>query len=379
MLRVGIVAGEASGDLLGAGLIRAIRDVNPELEVEGIGGPLLAEAGCTLLFPMDKLAVMGITEVMWRYMELRSIRARLGEYFIANKPDVFIGVDAPDFNLGLEKKLRKSGIKTVHFVSPSVWAWREYRARSISQSVDLMLSLFPFEECFYRKYNIPYVFVGHPLADKLPLSPDKLSARRKLGLSEEKQIIALMPGSREHELKRMTEPFLLSALQCHHHDNNLMFIAGLVDAKAEAFVSNMKRRIASGLSLQVFSGHSHTVMEAADVILLASGTVALEAMLLKKPMVVAYKTSWLTYMLAKLMLTIPCVSLPNLLAGRRVVPECMQGECRPERLKTELLKWFNDKTAVEDIEKRFQDIHVGLRKEANKTAANALLELVKCN
>jgi lipid-A-disaccharide synthase len=376
-MRVGIVAGEASGDLLGAGLIEALRDLEPELVAEGIGGPKLADAGCRILFPMDKLAVMGLSEVMGRYLELRSIRARLKEQFINHKPDVFIGVDAPDFNLGLEKKLRGSGIKTIHFVSPSVWAWRAYRADSIRESIDLMLSLFPFEEHFYQQHKIPYKFVGHPLADKLPLKPDRFSARRKLGLSEKKRIIALMPGSRENELKRMVAPFLMAARQCYEQDNDFFFTTGLVDEKAGIYFAEMKSQIAPELPVKIITGQSHTVMEAADVILLASGTVALEAMLLKKPMVVAYKLSWVTYSLAKLMIKIPYVSLPNLLAGRQVVPECVQSQCEPVRLKNELLKWFDDSSAVKDIQMRFDVIHAGLRREANKRAADAVLELVK--
>ena len=377
MLHVGIVAGETSGDLLGAGLINAIRDLRPDLRVEGIGGPRLAAAGCRILFPMDRLAVMGITEVMGRYLELHSLRTRLGKYFIDNRPDVFIGVDAPDFNLGLEKTLRNAGITTVHFVSPSVWAWREYRAVSIRQSIDLMLSLFPFEEQFYRRHKIPYKFVGHPLADELPLYPDKLAARRKLGLAGDRRIIAIMPGSRENELRKMTTPFLQTARQCHQKDDGFLFVTGLVDEKAENYFLEKKELIAPELPVSVFTGNSHTVMEAADVVLLASGTVALEAMLLEKPMVVAYKLSWLTYALARLMLRTPYISLPNLLAGRRIVPECVQAECEPGRLTAELLKWFDNQSAVADVECRFRQLHAGLRMDANKQAAAAVLELVK--
>jgi lipid-A-disaccharide synthase len=376
-MRVGIFAGEVSGDLLGAGLIEALRDLEPELVVEGIGGPRLAEAGCRILFPMDKLAVMGLSEVMGRYLELRSIRSRLKEKFIKDKPDIFIGVDAPDFNLGLEKKLRESGIKTIHFVSPSVWAWRAYRAKSIRESTDLMLSLFPFEGHFYQQHKIPYKFIGHPLADKIPLKSDRLSARRKLGLSEKKRIIALMPGSRENELKRMSAPFLMAARQCYEQDNDFFFTVGLVDKKAEIYFTEMKSRFAPELTVKIITGQSHTVMEAADVILLASGTVALEALLLKKPMVVAYKVSWFTSLLARLLIKIPYGSLPNLLAGRQVVPECMQRQCEPVRLKNELLKWFDDSTAVKDIQFRFESIHADLRRDANKRAAEAVLELIK--
>jgi len=317
MLRIGIIAGETSGDLLGADLINAIRKFHSDIEVIGIGGERLIEAGCQSLYPIERLAVMGISEVFTRYYELLNIRHKIKQYFIENPPDVFVGVDAPDFNFPLEKALRSSGIKTIHYVSPSIWAWREYRLKSIAQSVDLMLTLFPFEPPYYEKYGIPVKFIGHPLAKKINIKMDKSAARTRLHLPLDKNIIAIMPGSRYSELNRMIVPFLRTADWCIKRTNNLHFVANLVNEDAKRIFMEKMEEFTPEIQISIYTGQSLDVMEAADVILLASGTVSLEAMLLNRPMVVAYKVSWLTYQIAKRLIRIPYVSLPNILAGRQ--------------------------------------------------------------
>jgi len=291
MLRIGIVAGEASGDLLGAQLIRDLKEKYSDIEVMGIGGEHLIESGCQSLFDMERLSVMGIFEVFARYFELLGIRKKLTKYFIENPPDIFIGIDAPDFNLTLEENLRSQGIKTVHYVGPSVWAWRENRLEKISRAVDLMLVLFPFELSFYEKNNITARFVGHPLATQLKKMPDKNGARGTLGLPIDKAIIALMPGSRKSELYQHSSIFLETAVRCQERHDNLHFVTNMVDEQARVIFSKAINKICPDLPISIFMGDSRRVIEACDLLLLASGTITLEAMLLKKPMVVAYSLS----------------------------------------------------------------------------------------
>ena len=376
MLRIGIVAGEESGDLLGANLIESLKEKNIEIELTGIGGKKLIEAGCNSLYPIDKLSVMGLVEVISHYFELLSIRYNLKKYFLKNPPDVFIGVDAPDFNFSLEDSLRKAGIKTIHYVSPSVWAWREYRLRKISKSIDLLLTLFPFEVEYYSKKNIPAVFVGHPLANKIRMKTDKLEARKKLGLPPEKRIIAIMPGSRPNEIKYHTESFVLAADKCRDKINDLEIIAGLTNEKMAALFKSKMQKIAPELPVNIVTGQAHDVMESADVILLASGTVALEAMLLKRPMVVAYKLNQVTYEIARRLVNIPYVSLPNILAGQKIVPECLQKDCNPEILSRELMNWFENQQSVMELEQKFLEIHKKLIPPSSDSASEAVLKLI---
>lgn len=378
MLHVGIVAGEASGDTLGAGLVHALNASVTDLKIEGIGGQRLKDAGMNILYPMEKLSVMGITEVLGRYLELSDIRNEIKQYFIKNKPDVFIGIDAPDFNLQLEQALRKHGITTVHYVSPSVWAWRKYRIKKIRDAVDLILNLFPFESEFYNEYNIPNCFVGHPLADSLPTHPDTGGARKELGLSSEKKVIALLPGSRANEINKITKPLLLAAelLNKTHHD--LQFISGFIDEKSGNQFKRIHDKLTPGLKVGLFIGKTHRVIESADIVLLASGTVALEAMILKKPMVVTYKLSWATYFIVKFLLNISHVSLPNILAGKELVPECLQTNCTPRKLAIEVNKLLDDsEQKISELRSCFSELSDQLRKNAGHRAANAVLELVR--
>ncbi len=379
-LRFGIVTGEASGDLLGAGLITAIKQQYPDAIFEGIAGPQMIAAGASSLFPMDRLSVMGIVEVLGRYRELLGIRRQLAMHFKQNPPDAFIGIDAPDFTLGLEKQLRVAGIKTVHYVSPSVWAWRQWRMKKIAVSTGLMLTLFPFEARFYQKYQVPVHFVGHPLADTIPLVVDKQAARQPLNLSTDTEILALLPGSRSNELHYLARPFIETACWLQVRRPNLEFIVPLVNnerrTQFEQAMAEIKAQGRELPRLTLIDGQSREVMAAADVVLLASGTAALEAMLLKRPMVVAYKLAPLTYWLAKRLVKVENVSLPNLLANETLVPELIQDEATPENLGQKLLAYFENPSIIDNLNQRFTDIHQTLRQDASQQAADAILQQI---
>lgn len=375
-MRFGVVAGEASGDLLGAGLIAAIKQRFPDAIFEGIAGPAMIEQGAQSLFPMDRLSVMGIVEVLGRYWELLGIRRKLATHFKHNPPDVFIGIDAPDFTLGLERQLRDAGIKTVHYVSPSVWAWRQSRVKKIVASTDLMLTLFPFEKKFYEEHNIPVSFVGHPLADLIPLDVDKTAARESLSLSSDAEVLALLPGSRSNELHYLSEPFIEAVRWLREHKPNLEVIVPLANKQRRQQFESVLKNIADAPLIRLVDGQSREVMAAADVVLLASGTAALEAMLLKRPMVVAYKLSPVTYWIAKRLVKVENVSLPNLLADEKLVPEFIQHEATPNKLGKAVLEYFQNPTAIENIHQRFNEIHQTLRQNASDKAADAILPLI---
>lgn len=376
MLRIGLVAGEASGDLLGAGLIQAIKARNPDAVFEGIAGPRMVEQGCTALFPAEKLAVMGIVEVLRHYLELRRIRSQLIRHFISDPPDIFIGIDSPDFNLGLETRLKAAGIPTIHYVSPSVWAWREYRVRKIHKAVDLILTLFPFEEEFYCKYHIPARFVGHPLADLIPLDNDAHEARRDLGLPEDGVIVALLPGSRTTELQQLAALFVKTAAWCHERRPQLFFVAPFVNAQTREIFQQAVTQHASGLPVTLVDGKSRQVMMAADIVLLASGTATLEALLLKRPMVVAYRLAPLSYWIVTRLLTIRQYALPNLLAGTTLVPEFIQDRATEENLGGAILEYLDNPASVAELTRQFEIIHRMLRRQASDNAAQSVLALI---
>jgi lipid-A-disaccharide synthase len=376
MLRIGIVVGEASGDLLGAELIKEMKEKYSDIEVVGIGGRHLMENGCQSLFNMERLSVMGIFEILARLIELLGIRKKLTKYFIDNPPDVFIGIDAPEFNLTLEEKLRSKGIKTVHYVSPSVWAWRGYRIKKISRAVDLMLVLFPFELDYYGKNNIKAKFVGHPLANQLNKTPDKNDARDVLGLPRDKTIIALMPGSRKSELNQHSLIFLQTSVRCHERHENLHFVTNMVDEQTRDIFSKVINETCPDLPISIFTDDSRRVMQASDLLLLASGTITLEAMLLKKPMVVAYRLSWFSYQIARRLIHIPYAALPNLLADKLLVPECLQYDCTPEKLSAELLTLLNNESAVEKLMSEFDVIHQGMVQQKNHSAVDEVISLI---
>ena len=376
-MRIGIVAGEASGDLLGSGLIAELRKLHAGLEFEGIAGPFMQRAGAHTLYPMDKLSVMGITEVLGRYIELRRMQKQLIRHFRNIKIDLFIGVDAPDFNLEIEYQLRKSGIKTIHYVSPSVWAWRKYRIRKIAKSVDLMLTLFPFEASFYQQHNVPVKFVGHPLADIVPKQVDRKQARHLLGLPLEKKIIALLPGSRSSELQYHCDPFLKVAAWCNKNAANLHFVVPFANPQRRQQFENSYNNLGESLPLTMFDGMSREVMTASDVVLLASGTAALEALLLKRPMVVAHRVSAVTYWIAKRLVSLTHYSLPNLLLPQPLIPEFIQHEIVIDKIGEQLLKYLNDKELVASLVAKFESIHLQLQKNASLQAASAVMALLE--
>lgn len=373
-MRVAIVAGEASGDYLAAGLIRSLRERRPDLQVEGVGGEQMRQAGCTILYPLERLAVMGLFEVLGSYLGLLRLRRRLAARFLQDPPDVFIGVDAPDFNLGLEQKLRGGGVPTVHYVSPSVWAWRGYRIRKIARAVDLLLALFPFEQAFYERHHIPVACVGHPLADRLPLEPDRAQARQQLGLAGQGTLIALMPGSRRRELKAMLPPMLHTAAWCLQRRPGLRFISSVLTQEAEDAVHRARRAAGlQSLPLTVYRDRAEDVLTAADAALLTSGTVTLEAMLLKRPMVVTYRVNRLSYHLLRRLVRIGHVALPNILCGREVVPEFLQQDCVPGKMGPALLDWLDDRDRARELQALFLDVHRQLRRNASDSAAAAIL------
>ena len=383
MTRVGLVAGETSGDILAADLLAGLQVIDPGLEAEGIAGPRMQAVGCQPLFESEKLSVMGLAEVLRHLPELLGIRRSIREHFLAHRPDVFVGIDAPDFNLGLEKSLKLAGIPTVHYVSPSVWAWRASRAERIGQSADRVLTLFPFEPEIYARFGVDAVFVGHPLADAIPLEPDEGEYRRALGLAGEGVVLAVLPGSRMSEVSRLLPEFLATARWLGKRFQGLEVVMPMATPRIHAHVAaELERQREAGLELpavRLVDGQSREVMGAADAVLLASGTAALEAMLLKRPMVVSYRLAWLTHAIVRLfgLLKVEQVSLPNVLAGRPLVPELMQADCQAELLGQALLPLLVDSPERQRQVEPFHALHLALRQDAAARSAEAVLELVK--
>jgi len=376
-LRVGIVAGEASGDNLAAGLIQAIRQQRPDAVFEGIAGPRMQEAGCVSLYPMGELAVMGLVEVLKHLPRLLSIRRDLRRHFLGNPPDIFIGVDAPDFNLGLEKTLKQSGIPTLHYVSPSVWAWRKYRVRKIATSVDCMLTLFPFEERFYVEQQVPARCVGHPMADLIVDDVTQAQARRSIRLEHNGPVITLMPGSRVGEIKRMAADFLNAAVWCYKRRDDLHFVVPLANHECRLAFDEVLSTIETRLPLTRLSGQGLQGMAAANAVMLASGTATLECMLLKRPMVVAYRLAPVTYQIARRLVSTRYFSLPNLLADQPLVKELIQDEVTPESLGREALALIENPQRSQELAAIFSEIHTDLRRDANRVAAETVLEMVE--
>lgn len=377
-LRIGIVAGEVSGDLLGAGLLRALRQNLGDLDVEGIGGSEMIAQGCRSLFPLEKLAVMGFTEVLGRYREIRGIRTRLINHFLSNPPDVFIGVDAPDFNLGLEEPLRKAGIPTIHYVSPTVWAWRGYRIRRIRRAVDHMLTLFPFEADYYRERGVPVTYVGHRMADQIPDDVDVKISRDRLKLEPDGVVVAMLPGSRMSELKAHADVFVQTAQWLFNRHPDYRFVVPFVSRDTRViFEDAIKRHSAWDVPITRMFGHSREAMAASDIVLLASGTAAVEAMLLKRLMVVTYRVSFLSQLLFRLFAHVKLYSMPNNLAGRELVPERVQSEARPEVLGETIELTLEDKMRAEETYRVFRELHAHLRRNADESAASAVLRLLE--
>lgn len=375
---IGIVAGEASGDLLGSHLIRALKKKRPDLKFVGIAGPKMQAEGAIALYPMERLAVRGYFEVLRHLPGLLRIRRELLNHFRNEPPALFIGIDAPDFNLGLETNLKASGIKTVHYVSPSIWAWRKGRMSKIKRAASRILALFPFEVPLYEQAGVPVTYVGHPLADVLPLEPDQGSAQLDLKLPKDRQVIALLPGSRQSELDYMADLFVRTAAQIHKQVPNAHFLVPVVSKETRwKFQAAINKHHAEELPISILFGHSHLAMEAADAVIVASGTATLEAALLKRPMVITYRMSPLSWQILRHMNYLPYVGLPNILAGKSVVPELLQNDATPEKIAENVLKLLSDKTGVAEIRREFLEIHHTLRQNTEEKAAEAILDMLK--
>jgi lipid-A-disaccharide synthase len=373
-IRIGILAGEASGDILGSRLLAALHQRFETVEVQGIGGPLMEAQGLKSLFPMERLSVMGLVEPLKRLPELLRIRRTVRDHFLANPPDVFLGIDSPDFNLTLERQLRKAGIKTAHLVGPSVWAWRQRRIHKIKKSVDLMLCLFPFETEIYQQHGIPVRFVGHPLADEIPDRPDAGEARRQLDLNPPGPLLALLPGSRGGEVRLLAPLFLEVARRLYESNHQLTFVLPAAN-------SDRKRELATLLAEQgdlpitLVEGNSRTVMAAADAIVLASGTATLEAALYKRPMVVAYRMAAFSWFLISRMVKSEFAALPNILAGRRLVPELLQQDATVDNIAQALTPLLDAGSARQQQTRAFDAIQQQLRRDSAWQTAQAIAEL----
>ena len=378
-LRVGIVAAEPSGDLLAAGLMRALRESLPGVQFEGVAGPLMRDSGIDEWAPMDSLSVMGLFEVLQHLPRLLKLRARLAERWRETPPALFIGVDAPDFNLGLECRLRGAGVPTVHYVSPTVWAWRTGRVRKIRRAVDLLLTVFPFESEFLARHGVPAHYVGHPLAREMPREPDRAGARARLRLDPDAPVLALLPGSRGGEVGRLARPFIETAAALKRELPALQLVVPLVSEATRELFERQLERSAPGLDPLIAPGGSRDALAAADVVLTASGTATLEALLSKRPMVVGYKLHGATYALARGLRLVNAkhVAMANLLADERLAPELIQAECEPGRLLPPLLRFFREDALRAHIARRYAAIHDGMRMDTNREAARAVLGLLR--
>ena len=373
-VRIAIVAGETSGDLLASHLIVALRACLPQARFFGIGGPKMDGKGFDSWYPLEKLAVRGYVEVLRHYREISGIRRELKKRLLADPPDVFIGVDAPDFNLDLEKSLKRQGIPCIHYVSPSIWAWRGKRILKIGAAVSRILALFPFEPPLYEKQGIPVSYVGHPLADMLPLEDGRVQAREILELPAQTPVFAVLPGSRQSELDYMADTFIATMREIHQREPGAIFLVPLATRETRIqFEAALYRCQARALPIRLLFGHAHEAMMAADVVLVTSGTATLEAALLKRPMVIAYKLSSLSHRMMKRMGYLPWVGLPNILAGRFIVPEFIQDDATAENLAQAMLNLYADKTSCARIGEVFHEMHLQLRQNTAEKAAAAII------
>ncbi|MBS1145141.1 MAG: lipid-A-disaccharide synthase [Proteobacteria bacterium] len=374
-VRIAMVAGEPSGDLLASHLIAALKARLPDAVFFGIGGPRMESHGFEAWWPMEKLSVMGYVDALKNYREISGIRRQLKKRLLDIQPDIFIGVDAPDFNLGLETSLKSAGVKTIHYVSPSIWAWRGGRIKKIARAVNRVLALFPMEPPLYEKEHIPVTYVGHPLADIIPLQTSKQAVREKLALPRDYPIFGMLPGSRQGELAMMADTFVQTAKLICERFPNAIFVVPLATRETRLqFEAAIYRQQAGDVPFRLLFGHAQDALGAADVSLVASGTATLEAALIKRPMVITYKIAKFSYWLMKRMAYLPYVGLPNVLAGRYVVPELLQDEATPEKLAEALIKLYEDKENAEAVEAAFTDMHLQLRQNTAEKAANAVIE-----
>ncbi len=375
-MHLGMVAGEASGDLLAGLLLTGLRQRWPGLRAAGIGGPRMAEQGFTAWWPHDKLAVRGYVEVLRHYREISGIRDALAERLLRERPAAFIGVDAPDFNLGLEARLKAAGIKSVHFVCPSIWAWRGGRAKKMAASCDHVLCLFPFEPELLRAHGVAATYVGHPLADAIPLTPPRAAGRAALGLAADDRVVAVLPGSRRSEIQAIAPSFLQACAHLHRERPALRFVLP-VSPGLRPLLDPLVATHAPGVPLRLLDGQSHAALAACDVTLIASGTATLEAALFKRPMVIGYRMHALSWQIMKRMRYQPWVGLPNVLCRDFVVPELIQGDCQPEPLARAVLRWLDDASAAEALSRRFDDLHHLLRRDTARCATDALAQVLQ--
>ena len=378
---IAIIAGEVSGDILGAGLMHALKARYPHAKFIGIGGERMIAEGFETLFDMEELSVMGLVEVLKHLPRLLKIRRSIIEQLSALKPDIFIGIDAPDFNLDVELKLKQQGIKTIHYVSPSVWAWRQKRVYKIAAATNLVLAFLPFEKAFYDRFNVPCRFIGHTMADAIPLKPNRDEACQLLNLEPAQRYVAMLVGSRGSEVEFLSEPFLQTAQLLHQRYPDVKFLVPLINQKRRQQFEQIKQRVAPELDMILLDGNARAAMIAAEATLLASGTAALEAMLCKSPMVVGYRMKPFTYFLAKRLVKTKYVSLPNLLADEMLVPELIQEDCNPTKLAEKLSLYLSeDKSAVQNrhvLLQRFAELHQRIQCNADQQAAQAVIDLLE--
>ena len=378
---IAIIAGEVSGDILGAGLIHALKARYPNAKFIGIGGERMIAEGFETLFDMEELSVMGLVEVLKHLPRLLKIRRSIIEQLSALKPDIFIGIDAPDFNLDVELKLKQQGIKTIHYVSPSVWAWRQKRVYKIAAATNLVLAFLPFEKAFYDRFNVPCRFIGHTMADAIPLKPNRDDACQLLNLDPAQRYVAMLVGSRGSEVEFLSEPFLQTAQLLHQRYPDVKFLVPLINQKRRQQFEQIKQRVAPELDMILLDGNARAAMITAEATLLASGTAALEAMLCKSPMVVGYRMKPFTYFLAKRLVKTKYVSLPNLLADEMLVPELIQEDCNPTNLAEKLSLYLSeDKSAVQNrhvLLQRFAELHQRIQCNADQQAAQAVIDLLE--
>ncbi|GAB59385.1 lipid-A-disaccharide synthase [Rheinheimera nanhaiensis] len=373
-LKIAIIAGEHSGDILGADLITALKATHADAVFYGIGGPRMQALGFNALFDMEELAVMGIVEVLGRLPRLLQVKREILAALLKDIPDVFIGIDAPDFNLPVELQLKQAGIKTVHYVSPSVWAWRHKRIFKIAAATNMVLSLLPFEKAFYDKYQVPCTFVGHTLADSMPLDVDKAAAKAELGLEPSRPVLAIMPGSRTNEIKLLAPDFLQAARLLQQQLPALQLVTNMVTEQKAAQFNAIKQQLAPELVITEFTGQARQVLLAADATFITSGTATLEAMLAKCLMVVAYRANWLTYQIGKRLVKLAHFSLPNLLAGRGMVPELLQHQVTPQALVDAMLPQLSANRQV--LLEEYRAIHQQIKCNASEKAAAAILQVI---
>ncbi len=378
MSKIAIVAGEASGDLLGSHLILALQAKRKDLGFFGIAGPRMMSAGAKSLFPIEKLSVRGYLEVIKHLYGLLKLRKQLLKHILNEKPDVFIGIDAPDFNFWLERKLKKRGIPTIHYVSPSIWAWRGGRINMIKRSVTHMLALFPFEPALYEAVKMPVTFVGHPLADEIPMRPNKKKAREVLKLEQSEFMVAMLPGSRQSEVEQHAGLFVRTAQLISQTYPQAKFLVPLVTRETRnIFEKALHDNVRETLNMQLLFGHAHDAMEASDAVIVASGTATLEAALLKRPMVITYRMSQLSWLMLKAMHYLPYVGLPNILAGKFLVPELLQKEATPEKLADAITGMLQSKVQLKEMKQAFTDIHQSLKQDSAKKSAEVVLSYLQ--